>query len=544
MATVSEQWTRFLDGCLQRRVRAKQFHNLAGQLHRRAPILGVKLADVLIRRQELMPGMLDPLLPVYAETLLEHGRISSADLLAALYRHSKSVAKPDPQDNEITSKQDEKVYNTAELESTMFDLLTRAYFPDGGRPNSQDETRIAIVLLTEWMKANVARGTALADESDHNVLVEAMAVFEAFGAFSTAMLENTKVAGVIEVMLSKDVRKKLAHSLTSFVQFWSTAAPQHAQGVARLEMAQKSRGLIDEPTTESHEAALDLAATMQVEAVIDMQMVHVRPHVFVFVSALLTGCPLTDESMMMNYLHVRYGGDSQSLAMDLIFAGFDILAVAAVERENPSQQTMFTLKSFLVNKLPLLLLTLTGSLLTPEFAIQQALSHVDLNMFPTVGLGMPQSNAALQDTRQDFVYACILHGLLTSDSVGRILGESTFDSPPNPQSRLHKDILSQQCAHEPGKAVQLISGLEKLDGNAGAIVGAVTDVIRIACASKDIMSLKSICNSFAGKPQFLDVLLQFTSPSSILQPLCQLLDAWKYEDDQGKSSYDAAGNRY
>jgi mediator of RNA polymerase II transcription subunit 5 len=47
------------------------------------------------------------------------------------------------------------------------------------------------------------------------------------------------------------------------------------------------------------------------------------------------------------------------------------------------------------------------------------------------------------------------------------------------------------------------------------------------------MSLKSICNALSRKPQSLDVVLQFTSPISVLQPLCQLLDAWRYEEDQG-----------
>jgi mediator of RNA polymerase II transcription subunit 5 len=157
----------------------------------------------------------------------------------------------------------------------------------------------------------------------------------------------------------------------------------------------------------------------------------------------------------------------------LILASFDAIA-AASDRNDP--QHMFSLKSFLINKVPLLLATLNGSLLTPEFVIQQSLSQVDLNAFPTIALGMLQSNTALQDTRQDFVYSCILHGLLNANSVGRLLGESTFDSPPSPQNRLHKDLLLQQCATEPGKVVQLISTLEKLDGNAGAIVGAVVEV--------------------------------------------------------------------
>ncbi|KIW05199.1 uncharacterized protein PV09_03743 [Verruconis gallopava] len=533
MATVSEQWTQLLDRCLQRRVRREQFHSLADQLYRRTPIMSAKLSDMLITRQELTPDMFDPLLSVYVETLLEHGRINSADLLAALYRHSKSAIKPESRDLDSTEKKENKVYNTAEFESAVFDMLTRAYLPDGGRPKTQDETRIALVLLSEWLEANISRGTSLADESDHQVLVEAMSVIESFGALSIAMLENARVAGVIDVMLSRDTKKKLAQGLTSFVQFWATAAPQHAANAARLDSAQKNRGLVEDSETEPQDAALDVATAMQIEAIVDMQMVHTRPHTFVFLNALLTGCPLTDESMMMNYLHTRYGGDAQSLTMDLIFAAFDTLAAAA-ERSDP-HHSMFSLKSFLVNKVPLLLSTLSGSLLAPELVIQQALSHVDINVFPTVGLGMLQSNTALQDTRQDFVYACILHGLLTANSVGRLLGESTFDSPPSPSSRLHKDMLSQQCANEPGKVVQLIADLEKLDGNAGAIIGAVVEAIRTACATKDTMSLKSICNAFAGKPHFLDAMLQFTSPASILQPLCQLLETWKYEDDQGES---------
>lgn len=533
MATISEQWTSFLDRCLERRVRGQQFHSLVAQLHRRASIFGPKLAEILITRQDRMGGMVDPLLPVYAEFLLERGRISSADLLGALYKHSKASAKVDTPKVATFSPTGGKICNTAEFESIIFEVLTRAYLPGGGQPKTQDETRVALVLLTEWLNANVTRGTNLADESDHQTLIDAMTVFESFGALSIAMLENTRVAGVIEIMLPKETKKKLTQALTSFVQFWSTAAPQHAQSVARLDLARKTRALIEEATVASQDAALDVAAAMQIDSVVDMQKIYTRPHVFVFINALLTGCPLTDESLMMSYLHTRHGGNAQTLAIELIYASFDTLAAAA--ERNDSQHAMFTLKSFLVHKVPLLLTTLAGSLIAPELVIQQALSHIDLNVFPTVGLGMLQSNTVLQDTRQDFVYTCILHGLLATDSVGRLLGESTFDTPPLPSSRLHKDALVQQCATEAGKVVQLVAQLEKLDGNAGAIAGAVVESIRTACATKDTMSLRSICNAFAGKPAFLDVILMFVSPASLLQPLCQILDTWKYEDDQGES---------
>ena len=47
------------------------------------------------------------------------------------------------------------------------------------------------------------------------------------------------------------------------------------------------------------------------------------------------------------------------------------------------------------------------------------------------------------------------------------------------------------------------------------------------------MLLKTACNFILSTKQALDVIMQFTSPTSILLPLCNLLDAWGYEDYQG-----------
>lgn len=47
------------------------------------------------------------------------------------------------------------------------------------------------------------------------------------------------------------------------------------------------------------------------------------------------------------------------------------------------------------------------------------------------------------------------------------------------------------------------------------------------------MLLKSACNFILSTKQALDVMMQFTSPTSILLPLCNLLDAWSYDEDQG-----------
>ncbi|GFP55187.1 mediator of RNA polymerase II transcription subunit 5 [Trichoderma asperellum] len=48
------------------------------------------------------------------------------------------------------------------------------------------------------------------------------------------------------------------------------------------------------------------------------------------------------------------------------------------------------------------------------------------------------------------------------------------------------------------------------------------------------MSLKLLCSQLVQKPQSLDVLLLFEKLPTILEPICQLLDGWRYEEDQGE----------
>ena len=48
------------------------------------------------------------------------------------------------------------------------------------------------------------------------------------------------------------------------------------------------------------------------------------------------------------------------------------------------------------------------------------------------------------------------------------------------------------------------------------------------------MSLKTLCSQLARKPSSLDVMLLFDKPIIILQPICELLDNWRYDEDQGE----------
>jgi mediator of RNA polymerase II transcription subunit 5 len=48
------------------------------------------------------------------------------------------------------------------------------------------------------------------------------------------------------------------------------------------------------------------------------------------------------------------------------------------------------------------------------------------------------------------------------------------------------------------------------------------------------MILKIMCSQLARRPLALDVMLLFARPATILRPICDLLDNWRYEEDQNE----------
>lgn len=48
------------------------------------------------------------------------------------------------------------------------------------------------------------------------------------------------------------------------------------------------------------------------------------------------------------------------------------------------------------------------------------------------------------------------------------------------------------------------------------------------------MTLKTLCSQLARNPSSLDIMLLFNKPTSFLPPICELLDNWRYDEDQGE----------
>jgi len=83
--------------------------------------------------------------------------------------------------------------------------------------------------------------------------------------------------------------------------------------------------------------------------------------------------------------------------------------------------------------------------------------------------------------RQDFCFACCLHGLIEESSIEGLLGDIPMQSLPA-GGRYLKDDLVQQCLSDPARTERLIHELELMDGNVGAVSQAITEASTLESA--------------------------------------------------------------
>ena len=281
--------------------------------------------------------------------------------------------------------------------------------------------------------------------------------------------------------------------------------------------------------------------------VLDNPPVPTRAGLYVYLNSLLHNRPSFEDVAVIDFLNARYKDDIPSLVGDLVLASFDVLA-NAMYRNEPSR-SIDVLRSFLVNKLPVFIGSNYAAMmfepLTVEHCIRQALLRVDPSAFPSLTsvfdpLGR---KSLLSEARQDFLFACALHQLILERSIEEILGDVPMQSLPASGKYL-KDELVRQCTANPAKIDEYIGELENMEGNAGEIAGAIIEILHSLCANNDTMTLKHVCNALCRKSTTLDVIMLFTRPDALLQPLCYILDNWQDHEDQGEYQpvYDEFGS--
>jgi mediator of RNA polymerase II transcription subunit 5 len=213
----SQQWEKVIQGSLQRRLRGETFGDFVKELSKTTPITGGELADILLGQQKLLPRIVDPLIPVYADVLLESNRINTSHLLAALFKHSRQYKARKSEDDAPDTAKSETPYNPAELEYQILDQLTRSFVPGGTRPKMQEEVRATLRVLAEWMSAVATEGDALLQTLEQQSIL----MIDSLGMLGIAMLENPKVIGIIDTAMPKGSPERvpklvLEKFLTSF----------------------------------------------------------------------------------------------------------------------------------------------------------------------------------------------------------------------------------------------------------------------------------------------------------------------------------------
>ncbi|KAM3516078.1 hypothetical protein MY11210_000360 [Beauveria gryllotalpidicola] len=560
-------WSAFVARCIAQRLDSDRFQDFVQLVHARHPLPPVLVADLFLRPQPSNRVSLDPRVPPYVRILAQLRYVDAPSILRVLYKYSAlhahdrpplSLPPPPPEDGregETMKKEeeaDEKKKNgagggggavrrdkmvrwqeSAWAEEVLFYHVIKTMFE--GTAFTDAKTGLELVDITcKWMDLFVHASSELAadmlaNKHDRQARDEMETVRAALVPLLLRLVDNHELLRIISKPFAKGIRKHLSESLGNFIQ---TVQPPPLY-IERLEIFRTQTLAQLDPIDEKKKAAnaameelLDSTVGSDSFVIPEILISNSRAALYVYLNAALVARPVLDNSMLYAFLNNKYQENQQASAVDLIVASFDVLANAVFRNEGPRDAHL--LRSFVVNKLPLLLCQLCHpefSAASAEFCITEALSRVDTGIFPTASLMFDESrnnNPYMDSVREEFCAACALHGLIERDHVDRILGETSMSYDPSLE-RANRDRLVSDCLSDSGRIQNIISQLDRVDGNVGAVAHAIVE---------DTTSLKLLCTQLSQKPQSLDIILLFEKVTSVLEPVCTLLDNWNYEEDQ------------
>ncbi|RYO94457.1 hypothetical protein DL766_001611 [Monosporascus sp. MC13-8B] len=485
-----EQWNRFLEQCISSRLDPETFESYVPLLNSKYPLPPAAIADVFLHPQPSNHESLDPRIPRYIHVLTQRRLIDTPSILKALYKYSTSHTQAQkaghpPLEDAQARTISLRWGSSYSSEEVVFYRLTKTVGLGTGIKSASDALEVC-KIIANWMFLFTSASAAFA----HDVmgqLQNAQSKDEmegsraAFVMLLLSVCENRTVLNALGRPFAKEARKALSESLAVFVPLMLQNAPQIA---GRLELFRTetlaSFDPIDkknDPVNAEMDDILDSTVGLDNFVVPELPITNTRAGLYIYLNAALVGRPLIDDNAFFSYLHNRY-----------------------------------------------------------QFCITEALSQVDTNAFPTLSGMFDESNNnnSFTDTvRQDFCFACCLHGLIPESSIEGLLGEITYQSLPS-AGKYVKEALVEECMADPERIQGLVGELDNMDGNVGAVCQALTEVIARLCCNKETMTLKLLCSQLAKKPLSLDVMLLFEKPITILHPLCELLDNWRYEEDQGE----------
>ncbi|KFA47074.1 hypothetical protein S40293_04631 [Stachybotrys chartarum IBT 40293] len=551
LQSATHQWLDFKAKCLATRLEPEKFEEFVPLIHSRYPLPPVAVADIFLRPPPSRTYSVDPRIPIYIQILSRLGYIDAPSLLNAVYNYSSSHAQLQSDhasgaDGADTAKPKQPVRYTNAFwaEEVFFYHVIKTIVEGTAFRDSLAPVHMAKVVakwMTLFAQASTAFAAVMLGDMQHSDARNQMEISKgAFVPLLLRLVDSPDFVRAISKPDAKDARRELHASLSSFIPSLQPAP----QFVEKLEVFRtETLAQLDPPDKKSQaaEAAMDELLESAVGSdnlvIPEIPITNTRAGLYIYLNASLVARPILDDRMLFSYLNNRLGGDAQASAIDLILASFDALANAVFRTERLKDAHLF--RSYLINKVPLLLCQLCPpgfANTSAELCITMALNQVDTGTFPTASLMFDESrqnNPYTESVREEFCAACALHGLIQREHVERILGEISMSYEPSLE-KYSKDKLVQDCLSDPSKMQALVRELDKMDGNVGAVCQALVELMRHLCHNRETMSLKLLCGQLVQKPLSLDVLLLFERLPTVLEPLCQLLDNWHYDEDQGE----------
>ncbi|PHH80484.1 hypothetical protein CDD82_1714 [Ophiocordyceps australis] len=546
-----QEWSHFAYVCLRERIDVPVFKELAIDLYSNYPLPRAYIGHIHLRPYPKSHVSIDPRTPLYIQVLTQLGYVDAPSILTPLYNFSSmhrrlkqlppTSANPPGEEHKPALLWD----NSAWAEEVFFYHVIKMIV-EGSAYKSAIDAYVLINTVAKWMKlfasvSNAIEADVLGQHKNAFWYEQLDSSRAALVPLVLRLVETPAIIVLLKQPSGKGIRRNLAEGLARFVP----TLPPGTPFTERLEMFRCGTLAEMEPGGKERQAAAKAAMDELIPpnvaldnfVISDMAISTTRVGLYIYLNALLIGRPLLQDVSFLAYLQNRHQGETQSSAINLILASFDVLANAVIRNERPKDAHL--LRSFLTNKVPLLLCQLFApqfSTASSEFCITQALNQVDTSLFPTASLMFDESrsnNPYTESVREDFCTACALHGLVQREHVERILGETSMSYEPSLE-KFSKAKLVDECLSDPEKIHGLVRSLDNMDGNVGAVCHALVELIRQLCNSKETMTLKILCSQLAQKPQSLDILLLFEKVSAILDPLCSVLDNWRYDDDQAE----------
>lgn len=512
----NQKWRNALSTCFVQRHQPSLVGKALSKLYQTQPIPPAQLAETLLTIADDSYHAADPLLKQYLVFALDSNLLTTPDILSALLLNS-SFAVHEQSRHKAVSRH---VVSPAVLRNVL-DMLGQYCRTIDESPN-QNESWQLLSVLRQWWTACIAQKDA--DDHDASSLVEIGSNLGSVAQMTVHVLTCDAVKSVLIGHLNAKARSMVTTELTDFIALLTHWAPL-SKSIPLLLHIKKSPPLL----AMTHSDIQSLSYDEISDSIPDLPFSMTRAGLYAYMNAALSSPSSTEDDVLFAHV-IRHGANQYAaVIVDLIVASFDTYRNSCSRGEIDHRTYC---RSFIVNKLPLMLKALETQLEPPQTlqdCVQVALGRIDVQAYPALmGHMINNTDDALRSARRDFVLALTLQQCTSNTFALQTTGESVKVG-----RYTIADLLSQ-CTNKSTRILELVGELSLFSGNVAVISLAVVDQLQMMSERRDLGALKSIAQVLCRNLVNADIMLQHVSMAALMTPLINVVNEWNFEPDNSE----------